>query len=159
MDRFELDPRIAADTLEGGNLQLCTLRVIDDTRFDWIVMVPRRVGLTELHDLPPPLRALLTEEIAGVSERLKAATGATKINIALFGNMVPQLHVHVVARHEGDAAWPGGAIGFGTRPRCQAEKTDAGTPAGPEHRQAGRIVLGPLLWSSSFEGDYVATSG
>lgn len=115
MDRFELDPRLAADTLEGGALRLCALRVMDDARFDWVVMVPRRAGLSELHDLPPPLRAMLMEEIAGVSERLKAATGAKKINVAMFGNMVPQLHIHVVARHETDPAWPGGAVGFGTR--------------------------------------------
>lgn len=115
MSRFELHERLAADTIGGGVLQLCMLRVMDDARFDWIVMVPRRAGLTELHDLPAPLRAILMEEIAGVSERMKAVTGAKKINVAMFGNMVPQLHIHVIARHEDDPAWPGGAVGFGTR--------------------------------------------
>ncbi|NHK29259.1 HIT domain-containing protein [Parvularcula flava] len=115
MARFELHERLNADTLPGGVLQLCMLRVMDDARFDWIVMVPRRTGLTELHDLLPPQRAILMEEISGVSERLKAATGARKINVAMFGNMVPQLHIHVIARHEDDPAWPGGAVGFGTR--------------------------------------------
>lgn len=112
MSRFELDERLGRDTIIAGDLSLCTVRLMDEARFDWLVMVPRRAEISEIFDLPPRLRQVLTEEIAGIASSLKEVTGATKINIAMFGNMVPQLHVHVIARHEGDAAWPGSAVGM-----------------------------------------------
>jgi diadenosine tetraphosphate (Ap4A) HIT family hydrolase len=110
---FALDARLAADTLFLADRKLCRVLLMNDSRFPWLILVPRRAGLSELHDLEAPERALLIEEAAQAGERLKAETGAKKINIGALGNIVSQLHVHVVARREGDAAWPGPVWGFG----------------------------------------------
>jgi diadenosine tetraphosphate (Ap4A) HIT family hydrolase len=76
--------------------------------------VPHRAGLSEIHDLSAPDRAVLIEEVARASAALKSLTGAAKINVGALGNLVPQLHVHVVARNPGDPAWPGPVWGQGT---------------------------------------------
>lgn len=110
---FSLDSRLAADTIAVADLPLCRALLMRDSRTPWLILVPRRDGLSEIHDLPASDRALLIEEAAGVGARLKALTGAKKINIGALGNMVAQLHVHVVARFEGDAAWPGPVWGSG----------------------------------------------
>jgi diadenosine tetraphosphate (Ap4A) HIT family hydrolase len=110
---FALDARLAADTLFLADLALCRVLLMNDSRFPWLILVPRRAGLTELHDLAAPERALLIEEAAQAGERLKALAGAKKINIGALGNVVAQLHVHIVARREGDVAWPGPVWGFG----------------------------------------------
>lgn len=78
---------------------------MNDRRYPWIVLVPRRAGAIELFDLPETDRIVLMEEIADASTRLKG--DAAKINVGALGNLVPQLHVHVVARSQGDPAWPG----------------------------------------------------
>jgi len=106
MSDFELHPRLAADTVFVTDWALSRVLLMNDARYLWVVLVPRRAGLTELHELSVEDRAFLIEEIALASERLKALAGATKINIGAIGNLVPQLHVHVVARRPGDAAWP-----------------------------------------------------
>jgi diadenosine tetraphosphate (Ap4A) HIT family hydrolase len=110
---FELHPRIKADTFFVGDLPLCRVLLMRDARFPWLSLVPRHPGLTEIHDLPASERAMLMEEASGAGEKLKNLTGAKKINIGALGNIVPQLHVHVVARFEGDAAWPGPVWGAG----------------------------------------------
>ncbi len=110
---FQLDPRLAADTFLVGDLALCRILLMDDSRFPWLILVPRRADATEIHELAPSERAQLIEEAALSGERLKAFSGAQKINIAALGNMVPQLHMHVVARFAGDAAWPGPVWGVG----------------------------------------------
>jgi diadenosine tetraphosphate (Ap4A) HIT family hydrolase len=110
---FQLDPRLAADTFPLGDLALCRVLLMNDSRFPWLILVPRRAGLSEIFDLAAPERAVLIEEAALAGERLKALDGADKINIGALGNMVPQLHIHVVARFAGDAAWPGPVWGAG----------------------------------------------
>ena len=110
---FKLDSRLAADTIPLGEFSLCRVLLMKDSRFPWLILVPRRPGLVEIHDLEPAARATLIEEVAFASEKLKEATGAKKINIGALGNIVSQLHVHVVARFEGDAAWPGPVWGSG----------------------------------------------
>lgn len=104
---FSLHPRLAADTAFVADWALSRVLLMDDARYAWLVLVPRREGLVELHDLTPTERALLIEELARAGAGLKAITGAAKINIGALGNLVPQLHVHVVARGPGDPAWPG----------------------------------------------------
>ena len=106
-DRFELDPRLDGDSLPLAELELSTLRLMKDANYPWLVMVPKRAGAVELIDLSVGDRAMLMEEIASVSSALKAVTGCDKLNVAQLGNMVFQLHIHVVARFKGDAAWPG----------------------------------------------------
>jgi diadenosine tetraphosphate (Ap4A) HIT family hydrolase len=110
---FSLDPRLAADTRPIGDFALCRLLLMNDSRFPWLILVPRRADLSEIFDLAPPERAVLIEEAARAAEKLKALTGADKINIGALGNKVRQLHVHVIARFAGDAAWPGPVWGAG----------------------------------------------
>ncbi len=86
---------------------------MNDSRFPWLILVPRRAGLSEIHDLSRQERALMIEEAALAGEKLKNLTGAKKVNIGALGNIVSQLHVHVVARFVGDAAWPGPVWGAG----------------------------------------------
>ena len=103
---FALDGRLHSDTIAVADLGLSTLRLMNDRRYPWVVLVPRRAGLVELFDLSTTERRALIDEIAIVSEALSNLSAAHKINVATLGNVVRQLHVHVVARHEGDEAWP-----------------------------------------------------
>jgi diadenosine tetraphosphate (Ap4A) HIT family hydrolase len=112
---FELDPRLEGDSVPLIWLGLCELRLMNDQRWPWLVLVPQRPGITELHDLTPLDQAMLTFETNMVAQGLKRATGCTKINSGALGNIVRQLHVHVVARSEGDPGWPGPVWGFGPR--------------------------------------------
>lgn len=98
---------------------------MDDVRYPWLILVPKRADVTELFELDAQDRALLTEEIAYAARMLKAASGARKVNIGALGNLVPQLHVHVVARSENDAAWPGPVWGHGTAIRYEPARRDA----------------------------------
>lgn len=112
---FQLDPRLEADTFPVGELELSTVRLMNDARFPWLILVPRRPDLAELIDLDGPARAQLTAEIDAASRVLKAATACEKLNVAALGNMVRQLHIHVIARVTTDAAWPGPVWGVGQR--------------------------------------------
>lgn len=113
MSDFQLDARLAADTLTLGELPLSRLLLMKDGRYPWLVLVPRRAGLVEWFDLDLSEQAALAAEACQAGAALKAATGAAKINIAALGNIVSQLHLHVVARRPGDAAWPGPVWGVG----------------------------------------------
>lgn len=113
MTSFELDPRLAADTVPVGDLALCRVLLMNDARFPWIILVPRRPGLTELHQLEPEDGRQLWREIRTAGTLL--AQFGTKINTGALGNLVPQLHIHVVARTAGDPAWPGPVWGSGPR--------------------------------------------
>ncbi|MFG1461508.1 HIT family protein [Xanthobacter sp. DSM 24535] len=122
--QFHIDPRLVADGPALGDLPLCHVRLVDDARFPWIVLVPRRSGASEIIDLPPEDRRILMDEISAASAALKAISGCAKLNVAALGNMVAQLHVHVVGRNPTDAAWPGPVFGHGTRvPLPAAERS------------------------------------
>jgi len=114
---FVLHPRLMADTAVIIDWSLSRVLLMNDKRFPWIVLVPRRPNVVEVFDLDAASRTLLTNEIARAAERLKdwARTrgGADKINVGMIGNMVPQLHIHVVSRRKGDAVWPGAVWGAG----------------------------------------------
>ena len=109
-----LDPRLAADTVPVAELALCSVRLMDDARFGWLVLVPRQAALVEVSDLPADERALMWQEVELAGEALRSVFPCDKLNIGALGNIVRQLHVHVVARREGDAAWPGPVWGQGT---------------------------------------------
>ncbi len=106
MTDFALDPRLAADTLPVLDLPLSSLLMMRDGNHPWLILVPRRAGAVEILDLDPADRALLWAEIERVAAALKAETGADKLNLAALGNVVSQLHVHVIARFRADPAWP-----------------------------------------------------
>jgi diadenosine tetraphosphate (Ap4A) HIT family hydrolase len=127
---FALDARLEADTLPVMRLGLCELRLMDDCRWPWLILVPRRQGIQEIHDLTPLDQAMLTFETNLAAQALKNVTACTKINTGALGNIVRQLHVHVVARNEGDANWPGPVWGFG--------------PREPYQREAGREFTGKM---------------
>ncbi|GJD99846.1 HIT domain-containing protein [Methylobacterium isbiliense] len=113
---FSLDPRLSGDTIAVGDLPLCAVLLLDDSRFPWLVLVPRRPALRELTDLAPDEAGLLMQEIrlaVGVMQDL--ARGPDKVNVGALGNVVEQLHVHVVGRFRSDPAWPGPVWGHGTR--------------------------------------------
>jgi len=107
MESFTLHERLKADTHHLADWGLSRVLLMNDARYPWLILVPRRAGLVELHDLKHAERLVLMEEIARASERLKALTAAAKINTGALGNMVPQLHIHLIARNPGDPAWPG----------------------------------------------------
>jgi diadenosine tetraphosphate (Ap4A) HIT family hydrolase len=113
MPEFTLHPRLEADTAFVANWSLSRVLLMNDTRYTWLILVPRKADLVEMHDLSASERVLLVEEIARASERLKAFSNAAKINVGALGNLVPQLHVHVVARKPDDFAWPGPVWGQG----------------------------------------------
>ncbi|MDI3263017.1 MAG: HIT family protein [Fulvimonas sp.] len=114
---FALDARLAADTVPLGVFELCQVRLMDDARFPWLVLVPQRPGLTEVLDLEPADRDLLWRETLAAADALRRHVPCDKLNFGMLGNLVRQLHVHVVARREGDAAWHGPVWGSGTAVR------------------------------------------
>ncbi len=113
MSDFVLAPRLDSDSTSILVIGLCDVRLSKDARWPWLILVPRRAGITEIFELTPLDQVLLTFEIDLVAAALKKITGATKINVGALGNIVRQLHVHVIARSEGDANWPGPVWGFG----------------------------------------------
>ena len=125
MSAFALDSRLAADTIALGDMPLCRLLLMDDARFPWLILVPRRPDLADLTDLEPADRTILMEEVAAASRALAERPGVDKINVGALGNIVRQLHVHIVARAIGDAAWPGPVWGFGERKPYEAVAAQA----------------------------------
>jgi diadenosine tetraphosphate (Ap4A) HIT family hydrolase len=111
---WSLHPQLHADTLPVCDLALSRLLAMNDTNFPWLILVPRRAGVSEIIDLGDE-QATLMDELALVSRALKDETRCDKLNIAAIGNMVPQLHIHIVARRKDDAAWPKPV--WGTVPR------------------------------------------
>jgi diadenosine tetraphosphate (Ap4A) HIT family hydrolase len=110
---FALHPRLAADAAPVTRLALCRVLLMNDARVPWLILVPERPGLSELHALPAGERALLMEEIAAASRVLERLYRPDKLNVGALGNLVPQLHVHVIGRYRSDAAWPGPVWGSG----------------------------------------------
>ena len=110
---FVLDARLAADTLPLGDLALSRVLLMNDARYPWIVLVPRRADLSELLDLSEGERAMLMEEAMAAGRALRAVAPCDKLNVGALGNIVRQLHLHVVSRVEGDPAWPGPVWGSG----------------------------------------------
>ena len=103
---FELHPQLAADSYPLTTWPLCEVRVINDANYPWLVLIPRKPGLRDFDDLSPEDMVLAGEEIREASRALRQLYRPDKMNVAALGNQVPQLHIHVVARFEGDAAWP-----------------------------------------------------
>lgn len=114
MNTFVLHPRLEADTAFVADWTLSRVLLTNDTRYLWLTLVPRRAGAVEIFDLTATDRAVLIEEIARASEAAKTLAKAEKINVGALGNIVPQLHVHIVARSTGDFAWPGPVWGQGS---------------------------------------------
>lgn len=103
---FALSPRLAADTVPVCTLALCQVLLMNNTDWPWLILVPRREAVRELIDLSEADQQQLTREIAVASAVLQHEYQPYKLNVAALGNVVEQLHVHVIARHTTDPAWP-----------------------------------------------------
>ena len=103
---WSLHPQLAKDTIDIGDLPLSRVLVIKDANYPWLLLVPRREGAVEIIDLDEVAQAQLMTEITRVSRAVKEITKCDKLNVAALGNMVPQLHIHIVTRRSGDVAWP-----------------------------------------------------
>jgi diadenosine tetraphosphate (Ap4A) HIT family hydrolase len=125
MIEFTLDNRLEADTFLVGDLTLCRVLLIKDARFPWVILVPRRMNIRDIIDLDLRDRAMLYREMEAVSEVMKRLYVPTKLNIAALGNMVSQLHVHIIARFEHDAAWPKPVWGVGAPSSYEPEAAEA----------------------------------
>ena len=105
-DPWSLHSQLKKDTIDIGDLPLCKVLVIKDAHYPWLLLVPRREGAVEIIDLDEVAQAQLMTEISRVSRALKEVTKCDKLNVAALGNLVPQLHVQVIARRTSDVAWP-----------------------------------------------------
>jgi diadenosine tetraphosphate (Ap4A) HIT family hydrolase len=115
---FSLDPRLEASSIFVADLTVCQARLQADVRWPWIVLIPRRQGLRELEDLDPQDLEAVTREILAASRAVRAIGAAAgrpveKLNVGALGNIVAQLHIHIVGRRRDDPAWPGPVWGFG----------------------------------------------
>lgn len=107
MTDFVVDPVIASLTYQLADWPLSRVFLYSDARYQWGLLVPRRPGVIEICDLEPADQAQLMSEIVRLSKIIRTLPGVEKLNVGNLGNMVPQLHVHVVGRRKGDPAWPG----------------------------------------------------
>lgn len=121
---WSLHPQLAQDTVPVGDLALSRVLAINDANYPWLILVPQRAAVSELIDLNNGDRAQLMEEIALAARALKDITGCDKLNVAALGNMVAQLHVHVVARRRDDPAWPKPVWGVAPAKAYAADELD-----------------------------------
>jgi diadenosine tetraphosphate (Ap4A) HIT family hydrolase len=118
---FELDPQLERDTIVVGDLPLCRVLLMDDARWPWLILVPRRAGVRELFELNDDDQVTLVREVSQAGSALMALSRGEKLNVAALGNVVPQLHVHLVARRSDDPAWPNVVWGLFPRQHYQPE--------------------------------------
>ncbi len=104
---FTLHPILDNDTALVTNLSLCRVLQMNDARYPWLILVPQREDVREMHHLSPEDQSLLFKEMMQASNIIEALYTPDKINVGALGNLVPQLHIHVIARYKDDAAWPG----------------------------------------------------
>jgi len=113
MSNFILHDKLAEDTFEVLTLQISRLLLMNDARYPWLILVPQVCDMRDLHNLSSDEYLAVTNEITRVLEVLESVTKAHKMNVGALGNMVPQLHIHIIARQTNDAAWPGPVWGVG----------------------------------------------
>jgi len=107
MMKFELHPRLAQDCLSIGHFDLCQLLLMNDRQYPWFILVPKIPDLTEIYQLNAAQRQQLMTESCYLTETLEGIFKADKMNLGSLGNIVPQLHIHHIVRHQSDPAWPG----------------------------------------------------
>ena len=113
MNDFILHSKLAADNFEVLSLEVSQLLLMNDARYPWLILVPQVSGMRDLHNLSTKQYQAVTQEIVQVSEVLESLAQAHKMNVGALGNMVPQLHIHIIARQTNDAAWPAPVWGVG----------------------------------------------
>lgn len=122
---WQMDPRLARDTVDILTHGECRLVLMNDARWPWLIVIPMIPGAENLHDLSPPRADAIMQFALHVSRKMQAFTGAEKMNVAAIGNMVRQLHIHVVARSEGDPNWPAPVWGYGEAEPYEADERAA----------------------------------
>lgn len=122
---FALDPRLVADTVYAASLGVCELLIMNDCRYPWAILVPRIIGARELYALNERDLAAVLAETMAVSAAIGALPCIVKVNVGALGNIVSQLHIHVVGRHDTDPAWPAPVWGHSARVAYKAGGVDA----------------------------------
>lgn len=122
---FQLHPRLAADTFVMGDFPLSRLLLMNDARYPWFILVPRREDITEIYLLHPEEQLQLQRESSHLGSLIMESFGGDKLNIGALGNLVPQLHIHHIVRYRDDESWPGPVWGVGTaRPYEEGQVSD-----------------------------------
>ena len=103
---FKIDNKFLKSSHHVTELKLCSIRLNDNSKFPWIILIPKRNKITDISDLNSKDQILLMKEIVHVSKIMKKLFKTSKLNIEKIGNMVPQLHIHVIARSKKDSSWP-----------------------------------------------------
>ena len=122
---FELNSRLEQDSLFVGDFKLCMVRLINDARYPWVILIPKRKDVTEAFQLDESDQHQLNIESLYVAKQLAALVDADKMNIAALGNVVSQLHIHHVARYKGDETWPAPVWGKGDAVPYKKAESDA----------------------------------
>lgn len=125
MEDAALDERLAEDSYPVTELPLCQLRLMNDTRYPWLLLIPRRHGVSEVFDLDEADQQQLWREASRIGQALKEFLGGDKLNVASLGNVVSQLHVHLVIRRQSDEAWPAPVWGQGEPRRYDLDELAA----------------------------------
>lgn len=122
---FTLDTRLDQDTWLIGDLPLCRLLLSNDSNYPWFILVPRREGISELFQLDDCDQQLMWSEATALARVLKELFGAHKMNVATLGNVVSQMHMHVIVRYQTDAAWPAPVWGkLPAKPYAEAQVSE-----------------------------------
>ena len=103
---FKLDRKFLRSSHHITDLKLCTIRLNDNSKFPWLILIPKRNKITDMSDLKSKDQILLMKEIVYVSKILKKLFKTSKLNVEKIGNIVPQLHIHIIARRKKDCSWP-----------------------------------------------------
>ena len=103
---FKLDTKFLKSSYHITDLKLCTIRLNDNSKFPWVILIPKRNKITDMNDLKSKDQILLMKEIVYVSKILKKLFKTSKLNVEKIGNIVPQLHIHIIARSKKDSSWP-----------------------------------------------------
>jgi diadenosine tetraphosphate (Ap4A) HIT family hydrolase len=135
---FTLHPKLAEDCIELGRFGVCRLLLMNDANYPWFILVPERANISEMFQLSNEDQLIVMCEITVFTRAVADAFRADKINVAALGNVVPQLHIHVVARFRTDPAWPNPIWGA--------------VPLAPYPPDAVKRVCGTLLpWLTDFQ--------
>ena len=103
---FKLDRKFLKSSHHITELKLCSVRLHDNSKFPWVILIPKRIKITDITDLNSKDQILLMKELVYVSRLMKKLFKTSKLNVEKIGNLVPQLHIHVIARHKKDTSWP-----------------------------------------------------
>ena len=103
---FKLDRKFLKSSHHMTDLKLCTIRLNDNSKFPWLILIPKRYKINDMSDLNSKDQILLMKEIVYVSKIMKKLFKTSKLNVEKIGNIVPQLHIHIIARSKKDCSWP-----------------------------------------------------